>query len=200
MPQPKATQNGQEPALGVQRALVIQRALEGQRVAATQQFVRSQGLGAVGGCPTLLAADGSARLFAEITADPDRPEVRPQEAYLELLASCQPGWSLRLLQLLWPDPEPRAVFAGAVFAWGNGSLLNEGSALLQKGMALHLEETPLPFSRKVILEFSYAGEESLAWWQGLPGMLAAHFVHLRLLSVEEILELVRGVFHPELGE
>jgi hypothetical protein len=65
---------------------------------------------------------------------------------------------------------------------------------------LHLEETPLPFSRKVILEFNYAGPESLAWWQGLPGMMAVHFVHLRALSAEELHDLARDLFHPDLGE
>ena len=170
----------------------------GERVEATQAFVRSSGLGEVGGCPALLAADGTKRLLAEISADPDRPEARPQEAYLALLSSCRPGWTLRILTLLWPDPEPRAAFAESAARWGKKHLLNEGKELLQKGLALHLEETPAPFSRRVILEFVYSGEESLAWWQGLPGLLAAHFVHLRPLTAEEIRDLVRAVFHPDL--
>lgn len=169
----------------------------GERVAAAQAFVRSLGLGEVGGCPVLLAADGTQRLLAELSADPDRPEARPAEAYQALLASCRPGWTLRVLALLWPDPAPRAVFAEAAAGWGQGHL-NEGQELLQKGLALHLEETPPPFSRRVILEFVVSGDESLAWWQGLPGLLAAHFVQMRPLSAEEIRDLVRAVFHPDL--
>lgn len=174
-------------------------ASEPHQVGATQPFVRSCGLRMLGEYAALVCEDGTSRVFAELTADPDRPEVRPQEAYQSLLASLQPGWSLRILQLLWPDPEPRQAFARAVTAWGESTYINEGRELLQKGMELHLFETPLPYVRKVYLEFVYAGEESLAWWGGLPGMLGAFFVRGRHLAAEEIQALVKQAFHPELG-
>lgn len=45
----------------------------------------------------LLGDDGTRRLFAELYADPDRPEVRPQEAYQAILSSMQPAFAAVVL-------------------------------------------------------------------------------------------------------
>lgn len=68
-----------------------------QTVGTTQTFVLSQGLTNVGQHTALLGDGDTKRLFAELYADPDRSEVRPQEAYQAILSSMQPGWTLRLL-------------------------------------------------------------------------------------------------------
>ena len=76
-------------------------------VGTTHTFVLGKGVVQVGALAALLGDDDTKRLFAELYADLDRPEVRPQEAYQAILSSMQPGWTLRLLQLFWPDPAPR---------------------------------------------------------------------------------------------
>ena len=47
----------------------------------------------------LIGHNDTKRLFAELEANPDRPEVRPQDAYATLLTSMQPGWTLHFLQI-----------------------------------------------------------------------------------------------------
>jgi hypothetical protein len=86
-------------------------------VGTTHQFVQVKGFTKVGHHDALLGADGTQRLFAELFADPDRPDVRPREAYQAILTSMQPGWTLRLLQTSWPDPEPRLAFQRQAQDW-----------------------------------------------------------------------------------
>ena len=81
-----------------------------QTIGSTRTFVLAKGFTQVGAHAALIGEDDTRRLFAELYADPDRPEVRPQEAYQAVLSSMQPGWTLRVLQLFWPDPEPRLEF------------------------------------------------------------------------------------------
>ena len=88
-----------------------------QTVGSTRAFVLAKGFTQVGNHAALIGEDDTRRLFAEIFADPDRPEARPQEAYKAILSSMQPGWTLRLLQLFWPDPEPRLEFQKQVEWW-----------------------------------------------------------------------------------
>ena len=78
-----------------------------QTIGSTRTFVLAKGFTQVGSQAVLIGEDDTRRLFAELYADPDRPEVRPQEGYQAVLSSMQPGWTLRILQLFWPDPEPR---------------------------------------------------------------------------------------------
>ncbi len=66
--------------------------MEEKIVGSTHPFVLSKRIVQVGD-------DDAKRLFAELYADPDRPDARPQEAYQAPLSSMQPGWTLRLLQL-----------------------------------------------------------------------------------------------------
>jgi len=81
-----------------------------QTIGSTRTFVLAKGFTQAGAHAALIGEDDTSRLFAELYADPDRPDVRPQEAYQSILSSMQPGWTLRLLQLFWPDPEPRLEF------------------------------------------------------------------------------------------
>ena len=91
-------------------------------VGTTHAFVLSKGFAQVGNHSALIGEDDTRRLFAEVYADPDRPDVRPQEAYKSILSSIQPGWTLRLLQLFWPDPEPRLEFQKQVQRWNTPAL------------------------------------------------------------------------------
>ncbi len=199
-----------------------------ETIGQSQDFVLGQGLRQVGINSlspywALADAKGNLRVFAELTADSDRPDVRPREAYHAMLSSMFPGWTVRLLQLFWPDPVPRQAFQcqvencqlGAAHQVGaarrvgaaqkmNGentgpAPMNEGQALLREGLLLFVQSAPLPFARRTILEFVLTGQnESLAWWEGMSGTLQEFGLRVRPLSAEEILELARWVFNPNL--
>ncbi len=146
----------------------------------------------------LIGADNSLRLFAEVTADADRPDVRPKEAYQTLLASIVPGWTVRILQIFWPDPVPRDAFQKQAETWpveGKG----EGSKLLHDALLLHIREAPLPFIRRTVIEFVYPGtEDALAWWEGIQGNLLNFGLKTQPLTPENIQELARWVLNPRL--
>ncbi len=168
---------------------------EGQ-VGKTQAFVLASGFHQVGGHWVLYGEDGKSRLFAEITADPDRPDVRPQEAYHALLASMQPGWTVRVLQIFWPDPIPREAFRSQIEEWSQHE--QKGMALLQDGLVLFLEIYPLPFMRRTILEFVLPNEDSLLWWEGIAGLFRSYGLQITFLSDDDIRALARWVFNPDL--
>jgi hypothetical protein len=175
--------------------------MNGQGLGQTQDFVLAQGFQDMGGYTALAARDGSLRLLAEFFADPDRPETRPQEAYQELLASLPPGWVVRLLQITWPDPEPRRLFLGQVENWGIGGPAEQGEALetLRQGLQLFLEGFPLPYHRRTLLEFVLPpGGEALGWWEGLAGALAPYGLLLAPLGQAEILALAHHLLNPKL--
>jgi hypothetical protein len=44
-----------------------------------------------------------------------------------------------------------------------------GLDILHLGLLLSIEQFPLPFGRRTILEFVFLGDEGLAWWEGLGG-------------------------------
>ena len=136
-------------------------------VGTTLTFVLSKGFTQVGAHTGLIGEDDTRRLFAEIYADPDRPEVRPQEAYQAVLSSMQPGWTLRLMQLFWPDPKPRLEFQKQVQSWKPPDA--EGLDILHQGLQLAIQEYPLPFVRRTVLEFVLPGDEGTAWWEGTSG-------------------------------
>lgn len=167
-----------------------------QTIGSTRDFVLAKGFAQVGGHAALIDKDGTRRLFAEIHADPDRPEVRPQEAYQAMLSSMQPGWTLRLLQLFWPDPEPRLAFQRQAQAWQSPA--NEGLDILLQGLTLAVKEAPLPFARRTVLEFVLPGEEGMAWWEGLAGLCAGFGLRVRFLGQQEMEELARWVLNPSL--
>ena len=173
-------------------------------VGTTHAFVMSKGFTQVGAHAALLGEDDTKRLFAEVYADPDRPDVRPQEAYQAMLSSIQPGWTMRLLQLFWPDPEPRLEFQQQVTQWKRPD--TEGLDILHQGLSLAVQEYPLPFVRRTVLEFVLPGDEGkalsggewVAWWEGLSGLCASFGLRIRYLDRNAIEGLTRWVLNPNL--
>lgn len=161
----------------------------------TQEFVLSKGFETRGNFDGLIGGDGSVRLFAEFNADRDRSDVRPEEAYLSLLHSMHPGWKFRVLQLYWPDPEPRLAFYQNVLKWRGP---NSGLGILKDGLLLALDQVGLPFGRRTFLEFVCADEECLTWWEALPALCQTFGVHLSYLAKDEITSLSRWIFNPTL--
>lgn len=168
-----------------------------ETVGSTRTFVLAKGFIRAGNHDALIGDDDSKRLFAELFADPDRPEVRPQEAYQAMLTSIQPGWTLRLLQVFWPDPEPRVEFQLHVKNWKQPE--GDGLDILQQGLILATQEYPLPFVRRTILEFVLPGDEGLAWWEGLTGLCAGFGLRVGYLEQAGIEELTRWVLNPNLA-
>ena len=167
-----------------------------ETVGSTRTFVLTKGFTQAGSHAALIGDDDSKRLFAELFADPDRPEVRPQEAYQAMLSSIQPGWTLRLMQVFWPDPEPRIAFQGKVKSWKIPNV--EGLDILQQGLILATQEYPLPFVRRTILEFVLPGDEGLAWWEGMTGLCAGFGLRINFLNRVEIETLMRWILNPSL--
>jgi hypothetical protein len=167
-------------------------------VGSSQSFVIAQGFRQVGEHWALVGHDGSLRWFAGLTADPDSQAVRPVEAYRALLSSMQPGWMLRWLQIFWPDSIPRTEFFEHVQNWSETGEEGQGRELLRQGLLLFLQEAPLPFMRRTILEFVSPGQEYKAWWDGLPGLLAAYGVKVEPLYLDEVQEMARWIFDPQL--
>ncbi|HRJ57457.1 MAG TPA: hypothetical protein PLV64_14305 [Anaerolineales bacterium] len=165
-------------------------------IGSTRTFVLSKGFIQVGNHAALIGEDETRRLFAEVVADPDRPDVRPQEAYQAILSSVQPGWTLRLLQLFWPDPEPRLEFQKQVQQWN--APVTEGLKILHLGLCLAVQEYPLPFVRRTVLEFVLPGDEGVAWWEGLSGLCAGFGLRIRYLDQAAIEGLTRWVLNPNL--
>jgi len=167
-----------------------------QAVGSTRTFVLAKGFTQVGNHAALIGEDNTRRLFAEIYADPDRPEVRPQEAYQAILSSMQPGWILRLLQLFWPDPEPRLAFQEHVKDYKQRGA--EGLDILHQGLLLAIEEYPLPFVRRTVLEFVLPGEEGIAWWDGLQGVCIGFGLRICYLDQAAIETLAHWILNPSL--
>jgi hypothetical protein len=165
-------------------------------IGSTRTFVLPKGYTQVGNHSALIGEDDTKRLFAEIHADPDRLDVRPQEAYQAMLSSIQPGWTLRLLQLFWPDPEPRLEFQKQVSQWETH--VSEGLDILHQGLSLAVQEYPLPFVRRTVLEFVLPGDALIAWWEGLSGLCAGFGLRIRYLDRNAIEGLTRWVLNPNL--
>ena len=165
-------------------------------VGTTHQFVLVKGFAKIGKHDVLLGTDNSKRLFAELFADPDRPDVRPQEAYQAILTSMQPGWTLRLLQTFWPDPKPRLIFQRQAQGWPKPA--SEGLDILHQGLLLSTEQFPLPFGRRTILEFVFPGVEGLAWWEGLSGLCQGFGVQVKELRQQDIQILLCRLFNLSL--
>jgi len=164
----------------------------------TRPYVMGKGFLRVSeGFDALLAHNDSKRLFAELEADPDRPEVRPQDAYASLLTSMQPGWTLRFLQIFWPDPLPRQAFQKQLQSWANPA--SEGLEILFEGLSLAIEEDGLPFIRRTIIEYVLPpNNEGLAWWSSLPQVCLGYGIQMHFLSKEEIQALAQWLLNPSL--
>jgi hypothetical protein len=76
--------------------------------------------------------------------------------------------------------------------------VNEGLDILQQGLTLAVQEYPLPFVRRTILEFVLPGEEGTAWWEGLAGLCAGFGLRVHRLGQQEVAELARWVLNPSL--
>ena len=168
-----------------------------EEIGFTQSFVLASGFEKVDGFDALVGDEDTKRLFAQITADPDRPEVRPNDAYLAMLSSMQPGWTVRVLQTFWPDPLPRQRFFDLVQGWQEAS--GEGNSILKDGLLLAVQQQGIPYTRKTIIEFIYPGTEGVPWWQSLPDMFGTYGVHMKYLAKEEIEALAHWIFNPNLG-
>ena len=168
-----------------------------EEIGFTQSFVLASGFEKVDGFDALVGDEDTKRLFAQITADPDRPEVRPNDAYLAMLSSMQPGWIVRVLQTFWPDPLPRQRFFDLVQGWPEAG--SEGNSILKDGLLLAVQQQGIPYTRKTILEFIYPGTEGVPWWQSLPDMFGTYGVHMNSLVTEEIEALGPWIFNPNLG-
>ena len=160
----------------------------------TEQFVIAKGFTQAGNCPALIGYDGTKRLFAELFADADRPDVRTEEAYRELFYSLQPGWTIRILQIFWPDPQPRSAFLHNVENWTNHK--TEALDILHAGLLIAIQETLLPSLRRTFIEFILPGDEGLAWWEGLTGVCTAFGVQVKYLNAEEIQQLAYRIMNP----
>lgn len=173
-------------------------------IGSTRTFVLAKGFTQAGNHAAVVGEDDTKRLFAEVYADPDRSDVRPQEAYMAILSSMQPGWTLRLLQLFWPDPEPRLEFQKQASQWKRHDV--EGLDILHQGLILAVQEYPLPFVRRTVLEFVLPGDEGkalrggewVAWWEGLVGLCAGFGLRIRYLDRNAIERLTRWVLNPDL--
>jgi len=167
-----------------------------QTIGSTRTFVLAKGFTQAGSHAALIGEDDTRRLFAELYADPDRPDVRPQEGYQSILSSMQPGWTLRILQLFWPDPEPRLEFQKQVQSWKVSN--TEGLDILHQGLLLAIQEYPLPFVRRTVLEFVMPGDEGVAWWDALTGLCAGFGLRVRYLDQAAVEGLTRWVLNPNL--
>lgn len=165
-------------------------------IGSTRTFVLAKGFTHVGNYSALIGEDDTKRLFAEVYADPDRPDVRPQEGYKAILSSIQPGWALRLLQLFWPDPEPRVAFQKLVNHWNTPG--TEGLDILHQGLSLAVQEYSLPFVRRTVFEFVLPGDEGIAWWEGVSGLCASFGLRVRYLDQPAVEGLTRWMLNPNL--
>ena len=165
-----------------------------EKLGTTEQFVIAKGFAQAGRYPALVGFDGTKRLFAEIFADADRPDIRAPEAYRELFYSLQPGWTLRILQIFWPDPQPRSAFLRGVENWTNHKV--EALDILHAGLILAIHETLLPSLRRTFIEFILPGDEGLAWWEGLTGVCTTFGVQVKYLDAKEIQELAYRIMNP----
>ncbi len=166
----------------------------------TQTFVLARGFVLEqDGESVLIGYDGSRRYFYELTADPDRPEVRPELAYRQILASMQPGWAMRVLYITWPDPSPRQAYLEQVRRWQRPG--HEGMALLYDALELFIERSALPFIRRTILEFSappVGTDDAVAWWRSIPSILAGYGVRAVKLEKDDVTTLAGWILSPRL--
>lgn len=167
-----------------------------QEIGETRNFVLASGFVQVGSFDALIGEDNTHRLFVELTANTDRPDVRPVDAYHAVLTSIQPGWTIRLMQIFWPDPAPREAFYQQVSGWQRRD--QEGLNILNEGLLLAVAQTGLPFTRRTILEFALPGDEGLSWWESLPEMCATYGVTATRLTKDQIQSLAHWIFNPTL--
>ena len=74
----------------------------------------------------------------------------------------------------------------------------EGLDILHQGLLLGVQEYPLPFVRRTVLEFVLPGDEGIAWWEGLNGLCAGFGLKICYLDQPAIEGLTRWVLNPNL--
>ena len=79
-----------------------------------------------------------------------------------------------------------------------GAINTEGLDVLSQGLSPAVQEYPLPFVRRTILEFILPGDEGVAWWEGLSGLCAGFGLQIRYLDQTAIEALTRWVLNPNL--
>lgn len=168
-----------------------------EEIGQSQTFVLGHGFKKVEEYDALIGNEGDLRFLVELEADVDRPEVRPLDAYHHLLSTMNPGSRVRLLQALWPDAVPRLRFLEQVSDWKHTP--HDGLDTLAQALELYIRESPIPYLRRTILEFSLPQhEEAIGWLQGLLGALQNYGIQARVLRQEEIIELTHWVLNPRL--
>ncbi len=75
----------------------------------------------------------------------------------------------------------------------------EGLDILHQGLSLAVQEYPLPFVRRTVLEFVLPGDEGVAWWEGLTGLCAGFGLKVRCLDQADIEGLARWILNPDLS-
>ena len=79
-----------------------------------------------------------------------------------------------------------------------GAINTEGLDVLSQGLSPAVQEYPLPFVRRTILEFILPGDEGIAWLEGLSGLCAGFGLRIRYLDQTAIEALTRWVLNPNL--
>ena len=79
-----------------------------------------------------------------------------------------------------------------------GAINTEGLDVLSQGLSPAVQEYPLPFVRRTILEFILPGDEGVAWWEGLNGLCAGFGLRIQYLDQNAIESLTRWVLNPKL--
>jgi hypothetical protein len=74
----------------------------------------------------------------------------------------------------------------------------EGLDILFQGLSMSIQEQPLPYIRRTILEFVYPGNEGAAWWEGLGGLCQGFGLRFFPLPGEDILVLTRRILNLKL--
>jgi hypothetical protein len=65
-------------------------------------------------------------------------------------------------------------------------------------LLLAVQQYPLPFVRRTVLEFVLPGDEGIAWWEGLSGLCSSFGIRVRYLNQAETESLTRWVLNPDL--
>ena len=173
-----------------------QRQSQAQPVGESRVFVLSPGYRQFGAFQALVDAEGWMRVFFAVYADPDNPRSRPQEAWESLLRAMPHGAAVRFLLSWWPEQTQRLAFVENLRAWPNPE--QEARKTLRDGLLAAALYSPLPFERRVVLEFRLPPKEELAQWLvGIPDMLSAFGLTCQPLSQKDIEAMASHVFNPE---
>ena len=97
------------------------------------------------------------------------------------------------LPWLGVDVAEAEVIKSLLMEWGVPS--DEGLDILSQGLSMSIQEQPLPYIRRTILEFVFPGDEGVAWWDGLGGLCQGFGLRFSPLLGEEILVLSHEILN-----